>query len=157
MIDTQTGRLLDDEHRIHLALLDRVEQALARATRNDGKLGPLLNEFAHAISHDIERHFGFEEEHVFPRLDESGDSPVAALMRQEHDDIRELALELLPLVRRAAELDADGWDQLRQGTLEMVERQVSHIQKETMAVLPLLNDLLDADADAELAMAYATA
>lgn len=31
---------------------------------------------------------------------------------------------------------------------------VSHIQKETMALLPLLEDLLDDETDRELAMAY---
>ena len=41
--------------------------------------------------------------------------------------------------------------------LELVERLVSHIQKETMALLPLLDDLLDEDTDRELAMAYASA
>ncbi len=41
--------------------------------------------------------------------------------------------------------------------MEIVERQVSHIQKETMALLPLLDDLLDDDTDRELSMAYASA
>jgi hypothetical protein len=39
----------------------------------------------------------------------------------------------------------------------MVERQVAHIQKETMALLPMLDDLLDDDTDRELSMSYATA
>jgi hypothetical protein len=38
----------------------------------------------------------------------------------------------------------------------MVERQVAHIQKETMALLPLLDDLLDDELDRELAFAYAS-
>jgi len=37
----------------------------------------------------------------------------------------------------------------------MVERQVSHIQKETMALLPMLDDLLDDETDRELSFAYA--
>ena len=37
----------------------------------------------------------------------------------------------------------------------IVERQVAHIQKESMALLPLLDDLLDEDDDRELAFAYA--
>lgn len=41
--------------------------------------------------------------------------------------------------------------------MEIVERQVAHIQKETMALLPLLDDLLDDDTDRELSMAYASA
>ena len=46
---------------------------------------------------------------------------------------------------------------MKRGTLELVERQVSHIQKETMALLPLLDDLLDEETDRELAFAYASA
>jgi len=44
---------------------------------------------------------------------------------------------------------------LKRLVLEIVERQVAHIQKETMALLPLLDDLLDDDTDRELAFAYA--
>ena len=52
-------------------------------------------------------------------------------------------------------LDDAGWIDLQRGALEIVERQVAHIQKETMALLPLLEDLLDEDDDRELAFAYA--
>jgi hemerythrin-like domain-containing protein len=78
-------------------------------------------------------------------------------MREEHDAIREVAEELLPLARQVAQgiVDEEAWDRLRLGTLELIERQVSHIQKETMAMLPLLDDLLDPDTDGELALEYA--
>jgi hypothetical protein len=64
-----------------------------------------------------------------------------------------------PLCRAAiaGTLDADGWRALARGTLELVERQVAHIQKETMALLPLLDDLLDDESDRQLALAYADA
>jgi len=77
----------------------------------------------------------------------------------EHEAIRSVAAEVLPLARAAATatLDAAGWEALKRGTLELVERQVSHIQKETMALLPMLEDLLDEDSDRELAFAYASA
>ncbi len=45
---------------------------------------------------------------------------------------------------------------LKRGALELVERLVAHIQKETMALLPMLEDLLDEDSDRELAFAYAS-
>ncbi len=40
--------------------------------------------------------------------------------------------------------------------MEMVEREVAHIQKETMALLPMLDQLLDDETDRQLALAYAT-
>jgi hypothetical protein len=36
----------------------------------------------------------------------------------------------------------------------MVERQVAHIQKETMALLPMLDGLLDEETDRALSFAY---
>jgi hypothetical protein len=39
----------------------------------------------------------------------------------------------------------------------MIERLVEQIHKATMALLPMLLDLLDDDADRELAFAYAEA
>jgi hemerythrin-like domain-containing protein len=159
MITTQVGRMLDEEHRASLDLLDRVEQAMGRARQGDPQLAGLLARLAGMVDNDLGRHFRFEEEHVFPRLVEAGDGGIAQLMLQEHEDIREVAAELLPLVRGAAvrTLDSQEWDRLRLATLELVERELSHIQKETMAVLPALEDLLDADTDAELALSYAEA
>jgi hemerythrin-like domain-containing protein len=157
MITTQTGRLLDEEHRRNLELLERVERAIGGAPTATPELVKLLSEFARTMEVDIGRHFEFEEQQLFPRLVEAGDGAIAALMQEEHDAIREVAGELLPLAREVAggAVDEEAWDRLRLGTLELVERQVSHIQKETMAVLPLLEDLLDGDTDGELALGYA--
>jgi hemerythrin-like domain-containing protein len=157
MTTTQTGRMLDEEHRRNLALLERMERAIAGAAEATPELRKLLAEFARSMEVDIGRHFEFEEQQLFPRLAEAGDGSVAELMREEHDAIREVAAELLPLAREVADgvVDEEAWDRLRLGTLELIERQVSHIQKETMVMLPLLADLLDADTDGELALEYA--
>ena len=153
----QVGQLLDTEHRAHLALLARVEQALVRASRPDATLCGLMAEYARALEADVGRHFGFEEESLFPLLVENGDGGIAALLGEEHEAIREVAGELLPLARAAAGggIDDAGWTALRRTSMELVERQVAHIQKETMGLLPLLADLLDDETDRELSMAYA--
>lgn len=157
MTNSQTGRMIDEEHRRNLDLLERMERAIALAPTATPELRKLLSEFARAMEVDIGRHFDFEEQQLFPRLAEAGDASIAALMKEEHDAIREVAAELLPLAHEIAQgvVDEEAWDRLRLGTLELIERQVSHIQKETMAVLPLLDDLLDPDTDGELALEYA--
>lgn len=154
---TQTGRMLDDDHRRNLDLLERMERAIAVAPAATPDLQKLLDEFARTMEVDIGRHFEFEEQHLFPRIEDAGDGAIAALMREEHEAIRDVAAELLPLAREVAAgvVDEEAWDRLRLGTLELIERQVSHIQKETMAVLPLLDDVLDAQTDGELALEYA--
>lgn len=87
----------------------------------------------------------------------AGDAGIVGLLQDEHDAIRAVAQELLPLTGSAAAgtLDAAGWDALKRGALEMVERQVAHIQKEEMALLPILDDLLDDETDRQLAFDYA--
>jgi len=149
--------LLDQEHRASIDLLGQVEVALGRARQADAALAGLIRQLVRHVEHDIERHFTFEETALFPRLAAAGDGDMVALLTEEHEAMRAVALELLPLARAAAAgaIDDSDWRAFKRCALEMVERQVAHIQKETMALLPLLDDLLDEDDDRDLAMAYA--
>ena len=160
---TQTSHALHEDHRAILDLLGRAEQALVRAPRGEGAREPelmkLMAALGRSLEHDIDRHFGFEERELFTRLSDAGDSGIVALLSEEHEAIRAVAQELLPLTRAAAAgtLDGAGWDTLKRDALEMVERQVAHIQKEEMALLPMLDDLLDEETDRQLAFDYAAA
>ena len=160
---SQVSHALDEEHRTNLDLLGKVEQAFARAHRSGGardrELADLIASFARHTELDLGRHFDFEENELFPRLEAAGEGDIAGLLKDEHGAIREVAAELMPLAQAAAAgtLDDAGWSALKRCTLEMVERQVAHIQKETMALLPMLDDLLDADTDRELSFNYAAA
>jgi hemerythrin-like domain-containing protein len=157
----QVSRLLDEEHRASLELLGQVELRLGRLSSRsvpaDPELGPLVARFVHYLAGELARHFEFEEDELFPRLEDNGDGDIVMLLREEHDAMRELAGELLPLAETAVHgaLDAQGWQALRRAVLEMVERQVAHIQKEAMALLPMLEELLDEETDQQLAFAYA--
>jgi len=157
----QVSRALDEEHRANLAFLGRIEQAFARAPRSSAnglpELARLATLFVQQIERDIGRHFDFEERELFPLLEAAGEGDIAGLLGEEHRAIREVAGELLPLARGAAAgtLDAAGWEALKRGASELVERHVAHIQKETMALLPMLDDLLDEETDGVLAFAYA--
>jgi hemerythrin-like domain-containing protein len=157
----QVSRLLDEEHRANLDLLGRLEQRLTRLPRgavpDDAALTALLRRLAGHLQRDVARHFDFEEQELFPRLADCGDGDITSLLREEHDAMRELAGELLPLAEAAMQgtLDADGWQALRRAALEMVERQVAHIQKEGLALLPMLDELLDDESDERLALSYA--
>ncbi len=160
---SQVAHALDEEHRASLDILGRIEQAFARAPRkgagNDPDLQRLAGEFARHLEQDIGRHFDFEEAELFPRMAEMGEGDIAEMLADEHDAIREAAETLLPLAWAASsgELDEKGWQQLKIGVMDMVERQVAHIQKETMGLLPVVEDLLDGETDRELAFQYAAA
>ena len=159
MNSSQVSRMLDDEHRANIALLGQVEQLLSRNARYGPECAGPLGQLVRLLENDVDRHFTFEEEQLFPRMAEGGDGGMASLLQEEHDAIREVCAELLPLARQAAKggIDDAGWSALRPLGMELVERQVAHIQKETMALLPLLDDLLDDEVDRELAFAYSAA
>lgn len=152
----QVTQALDDEHRSSLDMLGRVERALGRPAGDE--LVALAAPLVRQLEHEIGRHFAFEEEELFPRLADAGDGELATLLAEEHESIRAVAAELLPLARAAASggLDPSGRAAFQRLTVELVERQVAHIQKETMALLPMLDDLLDDEADRALAFAYAS-
>jgi hemerythrin-like domain-containing protein len=158
-LSRQTSHMLHEEHRGNLDLLGRVEVALTRAPRRDAELVKLIAALSRQLEQDVERHFDFEERELFARMNEAGEGDIAALLADEHTAIRAVARDVLPLAKSAVAvtLDDAGWDALKRGVLELVERQVAHIQKEEMALLPLLDDLLDDRTDRELAFAYAAA
>jgi hemerythrin-like domain-containing protein len=159
MISTQVSRMLDDEHRANVALLGQLEQAIGRAPRHEPSQAALLGQVQRLLEQEVDRHFGFEEEQLFPRMRENGDGGLATLLQEEHDSIRAVGRDLLPLVQRAVagSIDEPGWSRLRPLALELAERLVAHIDKETMALLPLVDELLDEEADRELAFAYTAA
>lgn len=150
----QVSRLLDDEHRSSIALLDRVGHALAAGDAS--ALQALAAPLQRQVEHEINHHFGFEETELFPRLAEAGDGDLASLLAEEHETLRAVAAELQPLAAQlaAGTLSPAQRDALQRVAGELVERQVSHIQKETMALLPMLDDLLDEETDRQLAFAY---
>ena len=156
----QVPQALDEEHRTNLALLDRLERALG-AGSGESELASLVT-LAKALVRQLERelvhHFGFEEAELFPRMAQAGDGDLAALLSEEHASIRAVAEELLPLARAlsAGGLTVGERPAFKRLALELIERMVAHIQKETMALLPLLDDLLDDETDRELAFAYST-
>jgi iron-sulfur cluster repair protein YtfE (RIC family) len=138
-------RRLHEEHEATLALWGRVEQALAAGIHDPA----LMREAAAALAGEIARHFEFEEAQLFPRLAGS-EGDLAELLAEEHVTIRAAAQRFIALAAQ---------DPLPAGikplALELAERLASHVHKEEMALLPALEDLLDEDADRELALAYA--
>lgn len=145
--DRAISRQLHEEHAATLALWGRVEQSLASGAHD----AALMREAAAALAGEIERHFEFEEAELFPRLAAAGEGDIAELLTEEHAAIRAAAARFMALA---------GGDpprpELRPVAFELAERLVSHVQKEEMALLPALDDLLDADADRELQLAYAS-
>ena len=157
----QVSHLLDEEHRATLDLLDALERTIARAARNasttDPDLARLVGKLEEHLREHVPKHFGFEEETLFPRLTEAGEGDLCELLTEEHVAINAVIAELLPLAASLGSLDAPAFDRMKRGILELAERLRSHIDKETMALLPVCDDHFDDAVDQELALAYACA
>lgn len=147
-LNRQISRRLHEEHEATLALWSRLEASLA-ANRQDGAL---LKSAAAALADELDRHFAFEEEELFPRLAAAGEADIGELLADEHAAIREAGREFIALVKSGTEAP-----RLRPLGLELAERLIAHVQKEEMSLLPSLDDLLDDAADAELMQRYAFA
>ena len=150
----QTSLRLHEEHLATLQLWGRLEQSIA-ARVPEAELDALLRNCSAALAEEVTRHFDFEEQELFTRLAQSGDSDIAELLSEEHATIRSAAAslqQLLALPRR----DAAAQQPLRALALELAERLTAHVQKEEMALLPALEDLLDEETDRELVLAYAS-
>jgi len=149
------SRRLHEEHEATLALWGRLEQTLAmRGNRppTDEDLR-LLRDCAAQLADEVTRHFAFEEKDLFPLLAASGEGDIAELLGEEHAAIREAALRFSGLAQPSADARAR-WPALRALALELVERLMSHVQKEEMSLLPSLEDLLDEETDQALAGSY---
>jgi hemerythrin-like domain-containing protein len=155
----QVTRLLDEEHSGTLDLLNTVEGAMLRAAQPAGDPGLIrvVGKLDEHLRQHVPRHFGFEEQSVFPPLRDAGEGDLCDLLEEEHVAINAVIAELLPLTANFESLDPPGIDALKRGIVELADRLRGHIDKETMALLPVCDDMLDASLDQELALAYACA
>jgi iron-sulfur cluster repair protein YtfE (RIC family) len=139
------SRRLHEEHDATLTLWGRVEATLA-AGKSDAAL---LKSAAASLAHELDVHFDFEEKELFPRLAAFGEADIGELLAEEHATIRGAGGRFIELVRKDP-----GAAELKPLALELAERLFSHVQKEEMSLLPMLEDLVDEEADGELTAAY---
>ncbi len=154
------SQTLHDEHQATVALMERLEQLIVRHRRapplKDRSVAQLLEDLSRELGADIERHFAFEESRLFTYLDAIGDAAIGAHLTDEHATMRPLGTELAALARNARDkgFDAPGWDEFRRIGGELCERMLAHVQKEEMALLPLLEESMDDETEVRLYESY---
>ncbi len=159
--ERQTTRRLHEEHVAVVDLLGRFEQAMVGYRDpplvGDDQWRSIARDLGAGIRGEIEHHFDFEEQSLFPRLEASGDGTIVQILSDEHSIIRQVASELGGLLQISLSEQFEGaeWRTLKMLGFEYVERMISHIQKEEMALLPALENILGDDDDAELVLDYA--
>lgn len=148
-------RLLHDDHLTTMSLLDRIDAVvLARRTPpavDDAEFAAVARRIETTFADEVERHFGFEEDALFPFLTERGEADIGMVLSEEHAIIREAGADIAgALAAYRATPDAAAWTRLRRLCGEMAERMANHIQKEEMALLPLIDEWLDDGSDSDL-------
>ncbi len=157
---TFTNRIsqtLHDEHGATVALMERLEQMLARGRRgeppkaDDSTVARLLSDLT-GLETEIGRHFTFEEDHLFTYLEAMGDVGIGQHLRDEHETIRSLAVRVIALARAAAGkgFAPREWQEFSRLGQELGDRLLAHVQKEEMALLPVIEEAMDAETEARL-------
>jgi hemerythrin-like domain-containing protein len=152
---------LHEEHGATVALMERLEQLLTRCRQeppnaDDRSVARLLSDLSIWAETEVQRHFAFEEDRLFTYLGAIGDEAIGAHLTDEHTAIRPIGIRIAALSREAAVrgFDSASWEAFRRIGSELCERILPHIQKEEMALLPLLEESMDADTEARLLHDY---
>ncbi len=153
---------LHEEHRATVDLVERLENLLTRQRQsglpdvNDRTTAQLLADLAAALETEVLRHFAFEEDWVFSFLEATGETAIGQHLTSEHQAMRPVGVRLAALARTAASrgFDAGSWDEFRRLGSDLRERLGVHVEKEEVALLPLLEETMDAETEARLYQEY---
>ena len=157
------ARMLHDEHLAAMGLLNRMNDVfLARSHDappdiDDISTRNLLSDVSGAISTEISGHFDFEEEDLFPLLEDAGEASISKLLTEEHRIITPLGNQLVAQSKQATRdgFSQESWKEFRHLVTEFIERLSSHIHKEETGLVPLIDEILDEDIDRDLTNKYA--
>lgn len=148
-------RILHEDHMASLALLSDVERLVltrkAPPPAGDPEFARFAARLSGALAGEISEHFDFEEEILFPVLAQFGDGDLAELLTEEHHVLREVMREVSSRAKSSGSGFADAaWSDFRRLCGELVERLQSHVEKEERALLPVLENVLTPEVDAEV-------
>ncbi len=158
----RTVQLLHEDHRATIEVIEGLDKLIARARKkkpdtNDPMVAKSLKDAMSSIEDEVSNHFAFEEDELFTRLEKMGDVGIGQHLRDEHQVLLPLGKTVSRQAREALEggFTDQSWTEFRNTASELIERMFAHIQKEEMALLPALEDLLDIETDMELSTSYA--
>ena len=156
------SQTLHDEHGATVALIERLEQLLARNRRGgppnpaDSAVARLLSDLSTGLGAEVERHFVFEEDHLFTYLEAMGDGGIGSHLTCEHAAIRPLATRVAEIARAVGgkTFAPAEWEEFARLSQELGDCLLAHVQKEEMALLPVIEDNMDPATEARLYQEY---
>lgn len=160
LTQTRIGALLHEDHMETVQMLQALEELVGTRTKGppavDDEMKARLIGIETTIRAEVEKHFGFEEEHLFPVFTALGETGIVIMLTHEHRAILPLALQVADLAHTASQgaFDDRSWQDFRDAASELVERELFHIQKEEMGLLSAISALVDGETDTRLAATY---
>ncbi|KUJ85445.1 hypothetical protein AVO45_00120 [Ruegeria marisrubri] len=158
----RTAQLLHEDHQQTIAVIEALDQLIAKHRKkapdtSDAWVRTTLTQAIGALEEEVNLHFAFEETELFTRLEDMGDVGIGEHLREEHRALTPLGTKVAEMSRDTLEngFTDESWTEFRNVAGELIERMYAHIQKEEMALVPALEDLLDPETDMELSAAYA--
>jgi iron-sulfur cluster repair protein YtfE (RIC family) len=158
---TELGQLMHEEHFRTLVLICGVENRVSgRAAQRpmdpaNAEDRTMLEELVSGLG-EIGGHNAFEENVLFPLIQDKGSSDLTVLLTHEH-------AAMAPMVQRlrtaAAEILAGGsgaprWHEFCAAAKDLATELMFHLQKEEMVVVQQLGAYLDPGVDHALALRY---
>ncbi len=157
----RTTQLMYEDHCAATTMIGALEDMIASVGRgipdaDDAQIRQILNNTAAAIEQEVRSHFAFEEVELFTRLEEDGEPEIVNLLLEEHQVILPIGEQVVASAKEALTngFSAQNWAEFKSGAGEFIEKLRAHILKEDMALLPLLDDLLDPETDMCLAASH---
>jgi hypothetical protein len=162
-INTHIGKLLHNDHVNTISTLQKLEGYLMTQTdkkapaQDDEKSVAMLKSIIKIAEDEVGRHFKFEETYLFPALADAGEMGMTQFLMTEHASILPVAEELKTLAQKglAEGFTAESWKSFFDLGMEMIEREIFHIQKEEMGLLSAISALIEPEVDFKLAETFA--
>lgn len=158
---SELGRVLHEEHFWTLMLVNRLEERIAgsEADRpidpNDAGDREQLDELISLLD-DTARHHAFEERLLFPLIRERCGNDVAKTLTEEHSAMGPMSKRLRTIaadILRSG-VTAERWQAFRTAGQEFAAYVMLHLQKEELALVQKLGEMLDPETDHVLAERY---
>lgn len=159
---TETGRLLHDDHRRTIDVLNRIDGFLAATgdarivAADSAECSAFLGDLAHLLADEVGPHFDFEEQAIFPMLEARGAYALAGMLADDHARLRPLARRVAALCALALRegFEAETWLAFRAFAGDLAESLLRHFQVEETTMLTMIDRILDPPTDGALASAY---
>jgi hemerythrin-like domain-containing protein len=155
----RVSQKLHDEHMATVALMERLDKLVATSTPPDTAdrlVARVLTDLATDFEAEVWRHFDFEEEHLLTYLAESGDAALGEHLREEHKVIRPVGARVIELARTASRegFDDARWGEFRKLSTELTGLLLAHVDKEEAALVPAVEEAMDAETEERLYEEY---